>query len=357
MNIRELLADRNRFYWALNLSGWAGYVVTAYIGAFAYDKPESYLWVISVSGLLGIAFTVPMRAIYRRWWSFPPVKLALSALALCFALASVRSLVINQLYFDWVKGGWTPSDWKSYFGGYLGTFYLFVCWSGLYFGIKYYQELQDQTRRALNATAAAHQAQLTMLRYQLNPHFLFNTLNAISTLILDHRTEMANECVTRLSDFLRYSLDNDPMRRVTLRQELEALDLYLEIEKVRFGERLTIQREVAGDALDGLVPSLILQPLIENAVKYAISPREEGGTIRIAARTHHQSLMVTIADDGPGLKNGSTASHGSTGVGLKNTRERLKQLYGDAQALTLAPNSPKGLVISINLPLEREASS
>ncbi len=356
MNIRELVADRNRLYWVLNLSGWGGYVVTAYIGALAYDKPESYLAVITATAAMGVLLTFPMRAAYRRLWAQPPLKLALGAIALCFALASIKILVENRLYFEWVKHGWTPADWKKYFGGYLGSFYLLFCWTGLYFGIKYYQELQEQTERTLKATAAAHQAQLTMLRYQLNPHFLFNTLNAISTLILDHRTETANECVTRLSDFLRYSLDNDPMRRVTLRQELEALDLYLQIEKVRFGDRLTIQREVVAEALDALVPSLILQPLIENAIKYAVSPREEGGTIRIAARTHHQSLMVTIADDGPGLKNGDTASQGSTGVGLKNTRERLKQLYGDAQAITLAPNSPTGLIITINLPLERQRS-
>jgi LytS/YehU family sensor histidine kinase len=191
------------------------------------------------------------------------------------------------------------------------------------------------------------------LRYQLNPHFLFNTLNAISTLILDRDNETANLSVTRLSDFLRYSLDNDPMKRVTLRQELEALDLYLEIEKVRFGERLTVQREIESRALDSLVPSLILQPLIENAVKYAVTPREEGGTIRISAKVHQGALMIAVADDGPGLGNG-ISKHKSSGVGLKNTRERLRQLYGEGQALTLAPNDPHGLVITINIPFETD---
>jgi len=228
-----------------------------------------------------------------------------------------------------------------------------LCWSGLYFGIKYYQQLQEQTEQTLKATAAAHQAQLKMLRYQLNPHFLFNTLNAISTLILDGANETANSAVSRLSDFLRYALDNDPMSRVTLGSELGAIDLYLEIEKVRFGDRLVIEKVVEEKALGALVPSLILQPMIENAIKYAISPSEDGGTIRISAKVQHNTLVLQLSDTGPGLGNGNNGQK-SSGVGLKNTRERLQQLYGENQAFTLAPNEPSGLTITINIPFEEE---
>ena len=241
----------------------------------------------------------------------------------------------------------------EYIGGVMGSFYVLLCWSGLYFGIKYYQQLQDQTERTLQATAAAHQAQLKMLRYQLNPHFLFNTLNAISTMILDGANEMANLAVSRLSDFLRYTLDNDPMKRVTLGSELEAIDLYLEIEKVRFGDRLIIRKEVESRARAALDPSLILQPLIENAIKYAVTPREEGGTLTISAKVHDRILILQLSDDGPGLNNGQKTNNGS-GVGLKNTRERLQQFYGDRQAFTLAPNDPSGLVITINIPVETD---
>ena len=185
--------------------------------------------------------------------------------------------------------------------------------------------------------------------YQLNPHFLFNTLNAISTLILDGANETANQAVSRLSDFLRYTLDNDPMKRVTLGSELSAIDLYLEIEKVRFGDRLIIEKSIEAKAQDALVPSLILQPLIENAIKYAITPSEEGGTLRISARVQHKTLVLQISDSGPGLGNGNNGQK-SSGVGLKNTRERLQQLYGDSQAFTLAPNEPRGLRITINIP-------
>ena len=143
------------------------------------------------------------------------------------------------------------------------------------------------------------------------------------------------------------------MSRVTLGSELNALDLYLEIEKVRFGDRLIVEKSIEAAAQEALVPSLILQPLIENAIKYAISPKEEGGTLKITARVQRGTLIMQLSDTGPGLGNG----HGrqkSSGVGLKNTRERLQQLYGDQQAFTLAPNEPSGLRITINIPYEVE---
>jgi LytS/YehU family sensor histidine kinase len=241
----------------------------------------------------------------------------------------------------------------DYVSGVMGSFYILLCWSGLYIGIKYYQKLQDQTEQTLKATSAAHQAQLKMLRYQLNPHFLFNTLNAVSTLILDGANETANQAVSRLSDFLRYTLDNDPMSRVTLGSELGAIDLYLEIEKVRFGDRLVIEKKIEDKAKIALVPSLILQPLIENAIKYAITPSEDGGTLKISARVQRNTLVLQISDTGPGLGNGNGGQK-SSGVGLKNTRERLQQLYGEDQAFTLAPNDPTGLTITINMPYETE---
>ena len=353
--LNELFRSRERLFWTLNAMGWGGYTVAAYLGAVAHEKPDSFIAVSLAAGALGFFLTLPMRYAYGRLWARSPWKIALGVVLISYVVAAVWRLLHNQLYWEWVKDGWQPSQFLDQIDGVMGSFYIVLCWSGLYFGIRYHRELQQQTEQTLKATAAAHQAQLMALRYQLNPHFLFNTLNAISTLILDRDNETANLAVTRLSDFLRYSLDNDPMKRVTLRQELEALDLYLEIEKVRFGERLTVQREIETRALDGLVPSLILQPLIENAVKYAVTPREEGGSIMIAAKVHGGALMITVADDGPGLGNGDSKQK-SSGVGLKNTRERLKQLYGEQQALTLAPNTPHGLVITINMPYDtREA--
>ena len=353
LNFNNLLRDRGRLYWILNVAGWTGYTIAAWLGALAHEKPESYFAVILATALSGFVLTFPMRHAYRRLWSQSPLNLIIGMVGICYVLALGWQWLENQLYWEWVKNGWQPDHLMGYFGGVMGAFYILLCWSGLYFGVKYYQQLQQQTEQTLMATAAAHQAQLKMLRYQLNPHFLFNTLNAISTLILDGANDTANKAVTRLSDFLRYTLDNDPMKRVTLGSELAALDLYLEIEKVRFGDRLVIEKSIEAAASEALVPSLILQPLIENAIKYAISPMEEGGTLRITARVQHETLVMQLSDTGPGLGTPG-APKKSGGVGLQNTRERLQQLYGDKQAFTLAPNEPQGLRITINIPYETD---
>ncbi|MDH3819772.1 MAG: histidine kinase [Gammaproteobacteria bacterium] len=351
MTFAELLRDRGRLFWILNISGWSGYALAAWLGALAHEKPEAYFAVIVASAVSGFLATLMLRSLYQKLWSRSVAVLGTATLVTCYVIAFFWQWLRNVLYYDWVKNDWQPEHLMDYVGGVMGSFYIMLCWSGLYFGIKYYQQLQEQTEQTLKAVAAAHQAQLKMLRYQLNPHFLFNTLNAISTLILDGSNKTANQAVTRLSDFLRYTLENDPMSRVTLGSELDALDLYLEIEKVRFGDRLIIEKDIDDRAAKALVPSLILQPLIENAIKYAISPMEEGGALRITARVQQSTLILQLSDTGPGLGNGNNGQK-SSGVGLKNTRERLQQLYGDAQAFTLAPNEPTGLTVTINIPFE-----
>ncbi len=351
VNVDRLVRDRGRLFWVLNFAGWTGYTLAAWLGALAHEKPESYFAVIFVTAIVGLVITIFLRLVYRDLWNRSLIALAVGIIIASYVSSFGWILLHNIMYWDWVKDGWRPEEFSSYVGGILGRFYVLLCWSGLYFGIKYYLQLQEQTEQTLKAISAAHQAQLKMLRYQLNPHFLFNTLNAISTLILDGANETANKAVSRLSDFLRYTLDNDPMSRVTLGSELSAIDLYLEIEKVRFGDRLIIEKSIEAKAQDALLPSLILQPLIENAIKYAITPSEEGGTLRISARVQHKTLVLQVSDSGPGLGNGNNGQK-SSGVGLKNTRERLQQLYGDAQAFTLAPNDPTGLRITINIPYE-----
>lgn len=228
-----------------------------------------------------------------------------------------------------------------------------MSWTGLYFGITYYLALQEQTAKALKSASLAHQAQLKMLRYQLNPHFLFNTLNAISTLVLDNDPKNADRMLTRLSSFLRYSLVNEPTQKVSLDQEIQALNLYLEIEKARFQERLKLEFDIEERARDALIPSLIMQPIIENAIKYAIAPNEDGGTIKVSARLAGPRLELAIEDDGPGLSVDSTgAPTHSSGVGLANTKERLRQLYHAEQIIKVQNIEPHGLRVTLCLPCE-----
>jgi LytS/YehU family sensor histidine kinase len=197
----------------------------------------------------------------------------------------------------------------------------------------------------------AHQAQLRMLRYQINPHFLFNTLNAISTLIFESRREEADEVVDALARFMRYSLHSNPQQLVKLDQEIEALMLYLAIEQARFGTRLRLTCNVAPQTRDLLVPSLILQPLVENAVKYAIAPREEGGTIEFSAEIVAHNLRMVLCDDGPGSDDYAAIGIGR-GIGIANTRERLRVLCGEHQQFTIGRRRPSGTRVCIQIPIE-----
>ncbi|MEL6366301.1 MAG: histidine kinase, partial [Pseudomonadota bacterium] len=232
--------------------------------------------------------------------------------------------------------------------------FLLLSWSGFYYGINYYLTLRAQTEAALQAARLADQAQLTMLRYQLNPHFLFNTLNAISTLVMDKDAETANKMLSRLSSFLRYSLSNDPLQRAPLKDELRALRLYLEIEKVRFGDRLQVVEDIQPEAETALVPSLLLQPAIENAIKYAVAPSEDGGTIILKARCLGETLELSVCDDGPGLPaDPETAIAQGAGVGLVNMRERLKHRYGGDQTFEVRNREEGGVCVALTLPCDR----
>ena len=346
------IAHRSLAFWSLHALGWGAYGISHYLGALLYSKPASYVKVIVSAALAGFIVSAPLRYVCRALWKQPPAVLVPVSIAAAYCAALAWRLLVNCAY-----GTFYPEELRElhgfadYFSGAVSGMYLMTCWVGLYFGFHYYEAVQLQREAALRATALAQEAQLKMLRYQLNPHFLFNTLNAISTLILEQRNAVANSAVSGLSDFLRYTLDQDPMKKVSVQQELEALNLYLDIEKMRFGERLRLEYDVQPDARDALVPSLLLQPLIENAIKYAVSPREHGGAIRIGARVVEDMLSLEVSDDGPGLVDVTRLGNGR-GVGLRNTRERLHVLYGDAGRVSIENMSP-GLSIRLRLPLER----
>jgi two-component system, LytTR family, sensor kinase len=353
LTLDQLRSNRNALFWTLHALGWGAYAITQYFGALLYEKGTRYLLVIAVATATGFVLTAPMRYIYRRLWGKRPRTIILGVLATCYVAALALRVAINVAHRRLVEPHWTFHTLFEVFGGALSSTYLMLCWSGLYFGTKYYESLQQQREAALKAAALAQEAQLKMLRYQLNPHFLFNTLNAISTLILDNQNRTANHAIARLSEFLRYTLDQDPVKKVTLRQEIEALNLYLNTERLRFGERLRLEYAIEEPALRAHVPSLLLQPLIENAVKYAVSPREDGGSIRIEGRTRGDMLELAVMDDGPGLPSCKPTLEGR-GVGLKNTRERLAVLYGDRHRFAALDAKP-GLRIEIALPLEDAA--
>ncbi|WDD96893.1 sensor histidine kinase [Thalassomonas actiniarum] len=352
MNWKDLVENNNRFFWLLHTAGWFGFALVHYLGSLLHDSRDIFVIIIFLNAYAGWLFTVPLRYIYRRAWNLSPLKIAIVVILASYATGVLWQVVKNFNYWEIYKHGYRPDFWLLYTKSSVWAFYIILSWSGLYFGIKYYQMLQKERQNVLKANTVAHQAQLKMLRYQLNPHFLFNTLNAISTLILVKENDLANGMVTKLSEFLRYSLDKDPMKRVTLQSEIQALSLYLDIEKVRFEERLQVHFNIDEECQQALVPSMILQPLAENAIKHAIAVQEQGGSITVSVSRFGNDLLIELADDGPGaeIKNGNLFRE--CGVGLVNSRERLQALYRDNFSLVVSNNQPSGVKVNIRIPYE-----
>ena len=348
--IRKFFSLSSHQFWTLQIIGWACYAILSFSAKAGEGAPAS--WGIFYLGVAagGVIVTSVLRLGFREVWQWPMPRRALAAVAMMLLATFVQMNVFVGLLPYFCDDCDFPTLFH-YIWYFASMMYLILSWSGLYFGIKSTRQLQQQKEAALKAQAMAHAAQLKMLRYQLNPHFLFNTLNAISTLVLDRRNDTANGMVGSLSAFLRYSLDSDPVQRVTLAQEIDATNLYLGIEQLRFGERLRVRMDIDPLARDALVPSLVLQPLIENAIKYAVSKREEGGIIEIDARRRDDRLAIVLRDDGPGCSDFAKRGNGH-GVGLANTRERLQVLYGDRQVFELSNREPHGVQIRIELPFE-----
>ncbi|NIO33148.1 MAG: hypothetical protein GTN75_15330 [Gemmatimonadetes bacterium] len=230
--------------------------------------------------------------------------------------------------------------------------HLFIYWAilGGALLLEYYRRLQKQKLAATRLSAQLADARMQALRMQLNPHFLFNALNSIAMLVRNAEREAAVDTLEALSDLLRYVLDDSTRQEVPLRRELEFVERYLAMEKIRYQDRLELRTEVEPDALDALVPNLILQPIVENAIRHGVENRASPTTVTVGASTGGQALRLWISDDGPGFRS-TAGARGSPGVGISNTRRRLTQLYGDAASLGLQDASPSGAIVTITLPL------
>jgi two-component system, LytTR family, sensor kinase len=261
---------------------------------------------------------------------------------------------IDAWVFNMMDRAGGKFDGALFLGSITINFLLIAAWSALYFGINFYIILEQRADELLHLESQASSAQLAMLRYQLNPHFLFNTLNSISTLVLLKQTERANAMLSRLSSFLRYTLVYEPTAQVTLAQEVETLKLYLDIEKMRFEERLRTNFDVDPAASKARLPSLLLQPLVENAVKYAVTPQEEGADISLEARLIGDKVRIVVSDTGQGLNGAVSSTTSSTGVGLANIRDRLAQAYGEDQMIEYGTTPEGGFSVTIELPYRED---
>ncbi|HEY0077215.1 MAG TPA: histidine kinase [Pyrinomonadaceae bacterium] len=319
--------------------------------AASYQFIYPYLWALATPVVLWIAQRFPIDQ--QTWRRNVPVHILCGAL--CAVVVGGGSQIIYYLIFAWgdrpysLIGTVRTIIYNS--SEDIGIYGLIVLASHSF---NYYRRYREGELRTSQLQTQLARAELQALKMQLQPHFLFNTLHSISALLYKD-TEAADKMIARLGDFLRLTLENSGTQEVTLRQELEFLKCYLEIERIRFQDRLTTSLDIDSQALDTQVPNLILQPIVENAIRHGIAPRSTPGQIKILAERKNGSLRIQVKDNGPGLKASQIANNGvKQGLGLANTRARLEQLYGEAHRFELANDPAGGLIVTLEIPATTE---
>jgi two-component system LytT family sensor kinase len=364
--ISTVYSNRMYQYWLMQVIGWGGLcVITLVCMILWFNSVQwSYIAHVILQSMLGLVLSLPLHQVYLALGSRP---IRLRAIISLLAVMTVSLLWTLLSIFAFISITNEQRAWAGFDGWYFSSLLVYMSWTALYYGNKYYYEAQlentkkrseaiaiarEEQLKRLSAEADSKNAQLVMLRYQLNPHFLFNTLNNISALVKFQENEKAHRMITQLGYFLRYSLDNDPALKISLDQEIEALMLYLEIEQTRFGERLNLEFNIDEQARHAQVPSLLLQPLAENSIKYAIAANENGGTIKLEAAVREGELQIELTDTGPGTMSNKPAPRTGRRVGLHNTLERLKTLYNDTYMFDIKLRPSGGLKISIRIPYD-----
>lgn len=313
----------------------------------SWQLVSGYAWFLFSPIILTLSAKYPFED--QKWKVSVPIHVVASILvSLC--LLAVDAFILPKL------GYLARFQLTSFFETYKILFFvnfhfsIAIYWAvvAIHQAILYYRKYRERELKTSQLEARLAQSRLQVLKMQLHPHFLFNTLNAISELI--HRNpDVADRMITDLSDLLRMSFENLEVQEIPLSQELEFLRKYLEIEQTRFHDRLEVKMEIAADTLDASVPNMILQPLVENAIKHGISPKADGGHINVTAARSNGHLQIRVSDDGVGVPGGEV-SRVEEGVGLSNTRRRLRHLYGDAHTFELNSVGGHGVNVDLDIP-------
>lgn len=319
-------------FWTLQISGWLVYMVAIYITFVTVTNNYLGLFYLkSFRAVVGFFLTTILWRIYRRIinnYSLGSIVLIVLGLSIVFGCLWAGF----EEVFIWFRSEGDYSFNLARFPKVALDYVMTTAgWSGIYFGIKYWQKWQIEQANALQATFLADKAQLEVLRYQLNPHFLFNALNSIRASV-DEDKNRAKQMITQLSEFIRYSLLSAEKKEIPLREELEAVQNYLAIEKIRFEEKLEIEYEVEESAKDFKVPCLLLNPLVENAIKHGLQTSPKPLKIKISAQSVNGKLILEVDNTG---KLDNLHNSNGTKIGLKNVRERLEKLYGGKGSLEL----------------------
>lgn len=248
-----------------------------------------------------------------------------------------------------LPGETTRDQWLRLVETALSQYFLLLAWAAIYFALLAGARATDAERRGERFRSAAKAAELRSLRYQVNPHFLFNTLNSLSALVMTGKADRAEQMIQTISRFYRHSLADDSTGEVTLADEIDLQEHYLEIEAVRFPERLRVKVDLPGDLANYMVPGMILQPLVENSVKYGVSASARPVTVSIVAREEYGRLVLRVSDDGPGVPAGHS---GGFGIGLANVRDRLEARFGNEASVTSGP-ALQGYETELRMPMVR----
>ncbi|MCC5024790.1 MAG: histidine kinase [Candidatus Synoicihabitans palmerolidicus] len=303
------------------------------------------LWALLTPVVLGLRSLVPLRC--GKWFVGVGFHLSLS-------LVIMSGYFLARILFVMVRQGepmdvfWTVA-WNNFFGRNLidVVFYWAIILGGYTFEI--YRKYKNEQIKAAQLESRLVQTELSSLKQQLHPHFLFNTMNTIAVLVREERNNEAVSLLSKLSVLLRISLDTSRVEEVTVRQEMEFLERYIDIQMMRFADRLSVNTSITTEALEALMPNLLLQPLVENAILHGVAPKNGPGNVRVAGSVVDGRLHLEVSDDGVGIDN-AQIKRSREGIGLSNTRERLKRIYGACSQLVLQSEPGHGTTVSIVLP-------
>lgn len=360
--INDLTLRRRGIRWLLGFTFWT-FIGLSFAFQFYISSSKAGLdvsWKQAVSYALGdwyvfALLSIPVVPLAQRFRFESGGRIKSAAVHVCASMAfSLAFMVLRAWLGMWQSGGnfseaFQPLLVKTW------HFNLLIYWVivAVTFAFDYYRKYRERELSAAELEKQLAQAKLQALQMQLNPHFLFNSLHAISALMHED-VERADAMIARLSDLLRAALDSSDTQEVTLRDEFDLLRRYLAIEQIRFGDRLNVKIDAPQDILDAQVPNLILQPLVENAIRHGIEPRTRPGRIELRAQNANGTLVLEVSDNGPGLPPSQPVNKG---VGLSNTRTRLRTLFGNAHGLELLPSPEGGLLVRLTMPFRTAGKS
>jgi len=338
-----------RSFWKIQFIGWGCFYIYDLLESIhAFLTQRVFIDEETVPIFLMFLGSCALRP-FCRWllrqspsWIDFELKAAAAAMITSIPVAGAAGLILQRFH---------SVPWDALVTVWAWSAFVLFMWCSSYFSIKQWQKSIMEKERLLRAEAEVREARLLALRYQLNPHFLFNSLNAVSMLILDENATTARRMLAQIGDLLRTSLDSEVTAEVALSQELAFTEGYLAIEQTRLGERLRVDMAIEAETRDALVPNMLLQPLVENAVRYGVAPLVEGGWIAIKSAQHADRLRIVIVNSG--RRGEGQQGRNGNGIGLGNTEERLRTLYGSDFVFSLVWPEAGGCEVVLELPLRR----